>query len=139
MFSLSSWYRGGPLSSVGAAFVSQFGSRPLAEPGADQAAIDEGNRRNAWVGTPALTTQAAYIAGFDPAEIPRIRGVVLRTVYLEATSAQDDPLVHVNEAIRDWKAGLPNLTVATIATREGAWHIPWTYRPQETLNAVNAA
>jgi len=88
---------------------------------------------------PALTTQAAYLGSFSSGEIRGIGDVVQRATYLEAESPQDDPLIRVNASISDWKKGLPELAVVTIATRMGSWHLPWTYRPRETLDAVNAA
>lgn len=137
LFSLSAWYRGGPLTSTGWALLSRFGVRPSPELGANHEVIDEGDHRNAWVGVPALTTQAEYLGTFRPDEIPQIRGIVLRGAYLQAASAGDDPLVRVDSAIARWKAGLPTLTIVTIPGRRGSWHLPWTYRPRETLTAAN--
>lgn len=139
VFSLCSWYRGGAISSAIWALISRLGSRPLPEPGADRAIIEDGNNANAWVGMPTLTTQASYLSSFGFREVSGIHDVVSHAVYLEARSPQDDPLVRVSESIADWRFVLPNLAVSTIATRRGDWHLPWTYRPRETLDAVNAA
>jgi hypothetical protein len=138
IFWVSSWYRGGPVSSAGWALLSGFVAQPMPEPGANQEIIDEGNDGNAWLGLPALTTQADYLGSFRADEIPAIRSAVLRATYLRANPAQADPLIRVDDAIVAWKTGLPDLTVTTIATRQGSWHLPWTYRPRETLAAVNA-
>jgi pimeloyl-ACP methyl ester carboxylesterase len=139
LFAVSSWYRGGPITSAIWTLISRWGDRPIPEPGADQSIIADGERENALVGTPALTTQAAYIDSFSPTEIPGIRDAVLRATYLKAQSAQHDPLVDVDASIADWTIALPNLTVTTIANRRGEWHLPWTYRPNETITVVNAA
>jgi hypothetical protein len=138
IFWMSSWYRGGPISSAGWALLSGFVSQPVPEPGANQEIIDEGNDGNAWLGLPAFTTQADYLGSFRAAEIPAVRSAVLRATYLRANPAQNDPLIRVDEAIGAWRTGLADLTVTTIATRHGDWHLPWTYRPRETLAAVNA-
>lgn len=139
MFDLAAWYRGGPLSSAMWAIVSRFGQRPPLEYGADQSVVDEGEDRGAWVGLPAVTSQAAYIATFNSSELPPIRRAISRATYLRADSAEQDPLVVVSQSIEEWQRGLSALTVTTVASREGGWHLPWIYRPRETLTAVNAA
>lgn len=139
LFAVSRWYRGGLISSGIWYLTSGLGSQPEPQEGASLQVIQEGNRANAIVGMPALTSQAAYIASFDPTEISRITGVVSRVAYLEGDPPEADPMVDVDAAISDWRAAFPDLQVIRIASRLGEWHIPWTYRPKETLDAVERA
>lgn len=139
MFTLCDWYRGGVVSSGVWHVVSGLGRHPAAEPGADPEPIRQGNRANANIGVPALTSQAAYLASFRASEISSISGVVERVTYIEGNPSEADPLINVKSAIATWSRALPNLTVHELPERNGEWHVPWTYRPAETLAAVMSA
>jgi hypothetical protein len=138
MFRMASWYRGGPITSAGWAEVSQFLPKPELEAGANRHLAKAAWHAEAWVGTPALTTQAAYLSNFSPLRANELAPVVARAVYLRGGPG-DDPLVQVDQSIHDWSRMLPGLFVTALPRREAGWHLPIIERPQETMSAINAA
>jgi hypothetical protein len=139
MFSLSKWYRGGVLSSSVWALASWLSPKPSPEAGADVGAIAAGDRQNQWVGAAALTTQAEYIASFGAREIAAATLIVSKATFLVAENSDRDSLVTVGDAIPRWEVSLPQLKVVVVVGRQGSWHLPWTYRPVETMKLIQAA
>ena len=82
VFGLASWYRGGPLASLGWAALNQFGDQPTPEQGADQRIVSASRRQSTWVGMPALTSQADYLAAFPTLLDGELVGRAERVVYL---------------------------------------------------------
>ena len=139
VFGLASWYRGGPLTSLGWALLNQFGDQPDPEPGADPRIVKAGRRHSTWVGMPALTSQAEFIASSPALRDGELTGRAARVVYLQAREPADDPLVLVADSVDQWRRAFPGLVEVTIDGRAGVWHIPLIERPQETLRAILAA
>jgi hypothetical protein len=137
LFALARMYRGGPLASAVCAGVTSFLPAPPAEPGTDPQIVHKGHMAGAWAGTPAMASEAVYIADFVRPAADQVRAE--RVVYLQATHPGKDPLIRVRQAIAGWRQTFAALTVATIPTRRGDWHVPLIERPQETLNAMLAA
>lgn len=138
LFSVADWYRGGVISSQAWRLLAGLGARPTPEAGAEAEPIAQGERANANIGMPALTSQASYLASFDPAEMSDVGEATSRVIYLEGSPPRDDPLINVPAAVADWSAAIPALVVHQLPERDGSWHVPWTYRPRETLAAVIA-
>ncbi|HYQ66137.1 hypothetical protein [Actinophytocola sp.] len=137
LLGLSTWYRGGPISSAAWALTSQLTSGdPAPEPDANPELIAEAKSRAAWAGTAALTSQGAFIRGFRMPTAAILRGVTDRVGYLHARDADNDPMIHVSRAIEGWRTVYPDLRVTTIPGRKGQWHIPLVERPSETMRAV---
>ncbi len=139
LFAVARWYRGGVISSAVWHLLSGLGERPDAEPDAATDVIRRGEQANASVGMPALTSQAAYLASFSSSELADVGDVVTSVTYLRAEHAHRDPLIDVHDATDEWSHALPGTKVVDLPERNGAWHVPWTYRPHETLEAVLAA
>jgi hypothetical protein len=118
LLSLSTWYRGGPISSAAWALTSVLTSGdPAPEPDADPELIAEAKSSAAWVGTPALTSQGAFIRDFRMPATAILRGVTDHVGYLHARDADNDPLIDVPSAIKGWGTVYPDLRVTTIPGR----------------------
>lgn len=140
LLGLSTWYRGGPISSAAWALTSGLTSGdPAPEPDANPELIAAAKSRAAWVGTPALTSQGAFIRDFRMPAPAILRGVTDHVSYLHARDADNDPLINVPGAIEGWRTVYPDLRATTIPGREGQWHIPLVERPSETMRAMLAA
>jgi hypothetical protein len=137
LFKISRYYRGGPLAS--ALFAAGVTVAPASPPesGVDTARVAQSQEADAWAGTPAFTSQAVYLADFVAPEPDAVRAV--RSVYLQGVAPENDPLILVPQAIVGWQRSFPTLAVATVAGRDGHWHIPIIERPRETLAAVLSA
>jgi pimeloyl-ACP methyl ester carboxylesterase len=138
LFDVSCWYRGGPLSSAVWAAVCELGTKPPTEDGASQDIVHAARRAGAWVGLPALTSQACFIAKFGPLLEGELVDVAHQVVYLQGDSPNDDPLVQISDAIAGWRVAFPKLTVVTIQGRKGRWHLPLVEYPRETVRAMIA-
>jgi hypothetical protein len=136
LFDLSCWYRGGPLSSAVWALVSEFGIKPPTEDDAPQDIVRAAHRAGAWVGMPAATSQACFIAKFGPLKDGELLDVAQQVVYLQGYSPDDDPLVRISDAIAGWQLAFPNLMVITVSGRPGRWHLPLVEHPRETVRAM---
>lgn len=136
LFALSRIYRGGIISSLGWRLLSRFQDLPALEPGVSTVAVDEGNAYNRGLGTWTLTAQARYIADFDPQEISSALPAVRRATYLTSPRSGLDPVVDVPRSIEGWRRYIPDLEVEVSPSRNGEWHLPWTYRPRELLTAM---
>jgi hypothetical protein len=139
VFGLASWYRGGPLTSLGWAALNQFGDQPTPEPGADAGLAAAGRRHSTWVGMPALTSQAGYLGAFPALRDGELVGRAERVVYLHGRDPGEDPLVWVDDSMAHWRRAFPGLVEVVVNGRAGSWHIPLIERPRETLTAVLAA
>src|ERR1039458_8077021 len=133
----SCWYRGGPLSSAVWAAVSEFGTKPPTEDDAPQD-IRAARHAGAWVGMPAATSQACFIAKFGPLKKDELLDVAQQVVYLQGYSPDDDPLVRISDAIARLRVAFPNLMVITVQGRNGRWHLPLVEYPRETVRAMIA-
>jgi hypothetical protein len=138
LIDLSCWYRGGLLSSAGWAAVSEFGTKPPTEDDAPQDIIRAARHAGAWVGMPALTSQACFIAKFGPLKEGELLDVAQQVVYLQGYSPDDDPLVRTSDAIAGWRIAFPSLIVITLQGRNGRWHLPLVEYPRETVRAMIA-
>ena len=137
LLDVSCWYRGGPLSSAVWAAVSEFGTKPPTEDDALQD-IRAARHAGAWVGMPAATSQACFIAKFGPLKKDELLDVAQQVVYLQGYSPDDDPLVRISDAIAGWRVAFPNLMVITVQGRNGRWHLPLVEYPRETVRAMIA-
>jgi len=138
LFDLSCWYRGGPLSSAVWASLSEFGTKPPTEDGANQDIIRAAHKAGAWVGMPAATSQACFIAKFGPLEDGELLGIAHQVIYLQGYLSDNDPLVRISDAIAGWRVAFPNLEVTTMQGRNGRWHLPLVEYPRETVRAIIA-
>jgi pimeloyl-ACP methyl ester carboxylesterase len=138
LLDVSCWYRGGPLSSAVWAAVSEFGTMPPTEDDARQDIVRVARLAGAWVGMPALTSQACFIAKFAPLKDGELLDVAQQVVYLQGYSPDDDPLVRISDAIAGWRVAFPNLMVITVQGRNGRWHLPLVEYPRETVRAMIA-
>lgn len=111
----------------------------MPEPDANPGLIREARFSSAWVGMPALTSQADFISTFRPLREGELEAAASRVVYLHAHNEDLDPLVKVDASIIDWKRAFPHMKVEEIATRAGNWHIPLIERPAEVMQAILAA
>ena len=135
MFSVASWYRGGPLSSAVFAMLSG-GPRPQPEPDADRALIASAQHRGAWAGMPAVTSEAQFIANFRELRRGELEGKARRVIFIEGRDPNRDPLIRVSGSIAGWRTAFQDLQVVTLSGREGRWHIPIIERPKETMAAI---
>jgi pimeloyl-ACP methyl ester carboxylesterase len=136
LFDVSCWYRGGPLSSAGWAAVSEFGATPPTDDSANKDLVHAARRAGAWVGMPALTSQACFIAHFDTLREGELLDVAQQVVFLQGSSPDDDPLIRITDATAGWRVAFHNLVVLTVRGREGRWHLPLVEYPRETVRAM---
>jgi hypothetical protein len=139
LFDLSCWYRGGPLSSAAWAAVSEFLPKPPTEDDASQDIVRAAHRAGAWVGMPAATSQACFIANFGPLRKGELSDVAQQVIYLQGYHPDDDPLIRISDAIAGWRVAFPNLMVITVQGRNGRWHLPLVESPRETVRAIIAS
>ena len=139
LFGLATWYRGGPMSSTVSAVASRGIDRPPGEPGADPRTIRDARRAGAWVGTPAIATQAAYIGGFRPPGPGELTAVAARVAYLRGRPSGQDPVIRVDDAIAGWRRAFPRLEVTAVTDRPESWHVPVIERPRATMASILAA
>lgn len=139
LFGLAGWYRGGPLSSAVWAVASRGAGHPPGEAGADPQTIRDARHADAWVGTPAITTQAAYISGFRPPRPNELVAVAARVAYLRGRPPGNDPVVRVDDATAGWRRAFPGLTVRAVTDRRESWHVPVIERPRATMELILAA
>jgi hypothetical protein len=135
---LSYWYRGGPLTTALWAAISGFGLKPPTEADAPQDIIRAARRAGAWAGMPAVTSQACFIARFQPLKEGELLDVVQHAVYLQGHSPDDDPVVRISDSIAAWRVALGNIVVITVPGRTGRWHLPLVEFPRETVRAITA-
>jgi pimeloyl-ACP methyl ester carboxylesterase len=138
LFKVSCWYRGGPLSSAVWAALSKLGPKPPTEDDAPQDIIHAARHAGAWVGMPALTSQACFIAGFGPLKEGELVDVAQQVMYLQGYSPDTDPLVRISDAIAGWRVAFPKLMVITVQGRNGRWHLPLVEYPRATVRAMIA-
>jgi hypothetical protein len=138
LFDLSCWYRGGPLTSAVWAAVSELGTKPPTEDDTPQDILRAARHAGAWVGMPAATSQACFIAKFAPPKEGELLDVAQQVVFLQGYSPHDDPLVRISDAIAGWRVAFPNLMVITVQGRNGRWHLPLVEYPRETVRAMIA-
>jgi hypothetical protein len=138
LFDVSCCYRGGPLSSAVWAVVSEFGNKPPTEDDAPQDIVRAAHRAGAWVGLPAATSQACFIAKFGPLKNGELIDVAQQVVYLQGNSPDADPIVRISDAIAAWRVAFPDLTVITVQGRPGRWHLPLVEYPRATVRAIIA-
>lgn len=136
LFELSCWYRGGPLSSAVWAALSGLAPKPPTEDDALQNIVHAARHAGAWVGMPALTSQACFIARFGPLKKSEFSDVTQQVVFLQGSSPDTDPLVRISEAIACWRVAFPNLMVITVQGRNGRWHLPLVEYPRATVRAM---
>jgi hypothetical protein len=135
----SCWYRGGPVSSAVFAAVSDFGTKPPSESDASQDIVRTARHAGAWIGMPAATSQACFIARFGPLREGELLDVAQQVVYLQGDSPADDPVVRISDAIAGWRVAFPGLVVVTVQGRNGRWHLPLMEYPRATVQAMSAA
>lgn len=135
---LSCWYRGGPLSSALWAAISQCGAKPPTEDDVSQDLVRAARHAGAWVGMPAATSQACFIAKFGPLKAGELLDVAQQAVYLQGYSPGLDSVLRISEAIAGWRVAFPNLIVITLQRRSGRWHLPLVEYPHETVRAMIA-
>jgi pimeloyl-ACP methyl ester carboxylesterase len=135
---LSCWYRGGPLSSVAWALANEVGSKPPIDAATRPDLVRSSRNAGLWVGMPAATSQACFIARFDPLIKGELLDVAQQVVFLHGFSPNDDPVVRISEAIAAWRVAFPKLVVVTVQGRAGRWHLPLVEYPRETVSAMNA-
>lgn len=138
LLDLSCWYRGGPLSTAVWAAVIEFGTRPPTEDEAPQDLVRAARSAGAWVGMPAATSQACFIAKFAPLREGELLDVVQQLVYLQGYSPDDDPLVRISDAVASWRVAFPDLRVITLPGRPARWHLPLVEYPRETVRSIIA-
>lgn len=138
LFDMSCYYRGGPLSSAVWAALSKIGPKPPTEDDAPQDIVHAARHAGAWVGMPALTSQACFIARFGPLKEGELLDVAQQVVYLQGSSPDTDPLVRISDAIAGWRVAFPNLMVVTVEGRNGRWHLPLVEYPRATVRAMIA-
>jgi hypothetical protein len=136
LFNVSCWYRGGPLSSAAWAAASEFGTKPPMDNSADMDIVHAARRAGAWVGMPALTSQACFIAHFDALKAGELLDVAQQVVFLEGSSPDDDPLIRITDATKGWRIAFQDLLVLTVRGREGRWHLPLVEYPRETVRSI---
>lgn len=138
LFDVSCWYRGGPLSSAIWAAASGFGMKPPIEDGATPDIVRAARKAGAWVGTPAATSQACFIAKFVPPKEGELLDVAQQVIYLQGYSPDDDPLVRISDAIAGWHLAFHDIRVITLKGRAGRWHLPLVEFPRQTAQAMSA-
>lgn len=136
LFDLSCWYRGGPLSTAVWAAVATLGTQPPTEDDASQDIVRAAHRAGAWIGMPAATSQACFIAKFGPIKEGELVDIVQQVIYLQGQSPDNDPLIRISDAITSWRLAFPNLTVITLRGRDARWHLPLVEFPRETMQAI---
>lgn len=136
---LSTWYRGGVLSS--AIWYALHGSRDHSsmESGASLDVVERGDLYFQEIGIPALASQGFYIYDFRLDDHSEFKNLLRSATFVKAGGGGQDPLVDVDASIAAWAARLPQLRVVTLVSRHGDWHVPWTSRPREILTVVLAA
>jgi hypothetical protein len=138
LFSLSCWYRGGPLSSAVLAMINKAASKPPTGSDAFPEVVRAAHDGGAWVGMSAATSQACFIAKFPPLRKAELVDSVREVVYLQGSSPEDDPVVNISSAIAGWRVAFPALMIVTVPGREGRWHLPLVESPRETARVISA-
>ncbi len=138
LFNFGCWYRGGPLSTAVWAAVSKCMSVPPIEDNASLDLVRAARHAGAWAGMPSATSQACFIAEFNPMIENELVDIAKQVIYLHGDSPADDPLVRVSESVEGWRKVYPNLIAITIQSRAGRWHLPLVERPSETVKALIA-
>ncbi|GEM_PF-2136637 len=138
LLDLSCWYRGGPLSSAAWAAFSTLTAKPPIDAAALPDAVRDAHREGAWVGMPAATSQACFIARFRPLRPGELLAVTQHVIYLQGSSPDDDPVVRIPDAIAAWRVVFPGLSIVTVPGRIGRWHLPLVENPRETARAMIA-
>ena len=137
LFDVSCWYRGGPLLSGIWALASQFVARPPTDVDANPELVRAARHAGAWVGVPAATSQACFIAEFGPLRKAELFDVARQVIFLQGYSPDADPLVRISEAIAGWRIAFPNIIVVTVPGRAGRWHLALVEHPRETVNVIS--
>ncbi len=138
LFDASCWYRGGLLSSAVWALASGLSSKPPVDPTAQPQLVSAAHHFGAWVGMPAITSQACFIGKFTPPDNLRQAGLVRKVEYLQGSNPSDDPLIRILAAISLWRGAFPDLEVVTVPGREGRWHLPLIESPQGTAQTIDS-
>ena len=138
LLDLSCWYRGGPLSSAAWAAFSELTAKPPIDTAALPDAVRDAHRAGAWVGMPAATSQACFIARFRPLRPGELQAVAQHVIYLQGSSPDDDPVIRISDAIAAWRVAFPGFSVVTVPGRLGRWHLPLVENPRETARAMIA-
>jgi pimeloyl-ACP methyl ester carboxylesterase len=138
LFDVSCRYRGGPLSTVGLAIFNACVRKPPAPYDTPQELVCDARRTGAWVGMPAATSQACFIASFGTLRKDELVDVAEQVVFLQGYSPEADPVVSISEAIDGWRVAFPNLVVITLPGRNGRLHLPLLEYPRETVHALTA-
>jgi hypothetical protein len=138
LLDLACWYRGGPVSSAAWAAASTFMAKPPIDDDALPDTVRDAHHAGAWAGTPAVTSQACFIARFAPPVAGELLAVAQHVVYLQGSSPDDDPVVRISDAIAGWRVAFSNLGVITVPGRKGRWHLPLVEAPRATVAAILA-
>lgn len=138
LFDVCRWYRGGPLSSTIWSVVTEVVPKPPTEDKADQDIIRVAYRGGAWIGMPAATSQAFFIAQFGPLKEGELLDVAQEVIFLQGYAPNNDPVVRISDSINGWRIAFPNLKVITMEGRNGRWHLPLVEYPGETVRAMIA-
>lgn len=138
LLDLSCWYRGGPLSSAAWAAFSTLTAKPPIDTAALPDAVRDAHRAGAWVGVPAATSQACFIAMSPPLQAAELAAVVEHVFYLQGSSPDDDPVIRISDAIAGWRVAFPDLSIVTVPGRVGRWHLPLVENPRDTARAMIA-
>lgn len=136
---LSTWYRGGALSSGIWYLANGSLDHSALEAGASLDVVRRGDLYYREIGLPALSSQANYIYEFRLEDHLRFGDLVRSATFIRAGKGGEDPMINVDGSIEAWSQRLPELRVSKLTSREGSWHVPWTLRPQEVLTVVLAA
>lgn len=138
LFNLSCWYRGGYLSSAVWATVASLLPEPPIEPAASPQLVRAAHHAGAWIGMPALTTQACFIGHFRQLRAGELVDVVSRLRYVQSNHPGDDPLIRISQAQTAWRTAFPGLETVTCRERPGRYHLPLVEYPKATMNTILA-
>jgi alpha-beta hydrolase superfamily lysophospholipase len=136
LFDVSCWYHGGILSSAIWAGISALTPKAPSDKYATQSIVRAARRGGAWVGMPAVTSQACFIREFAPLRSGELVDTAENVIFLQGEFPDDDPVVRISEAINGWRVAFPNLTVVTVQARKGRWHLPLVEYPRQTVRAL---
>lgn len=133
---MSTWYRGGVISSAIWYIANGSLDHSALEAGASLDIVQQGDRYYREIGMQALASQANYIYDFRLDDHLHFRDLLASATFITAGKGGEDPMINVGASIEAWRERLPELRVSTLNSREGSWHVPWTLRPQEILTVV---
>lgn len=137
-FWIACHFSGGVISSLVWAALVAVSPTPPRSSAASADLVQRSYRAGKWVGAPALTSQACFLA--QPAtDAPWGNADTLsKTCFLRGDGSGADPLVRTDQAIASWRVWAPTMRTIVVTHRDARYHLPLVEFPKETADAIQA-